>query len=205
MENGNCTLLLLLLLLIPLTVFNPHNIEYCDGVSGITDPVQVALVNIASYALNVNGDRFEIVILIPDMVGGLLARTDRTGSAYYHTDGSGNITALIDANQFVAARERGADDSHLATPGPRRLDEKERARDAAIGLAGRWHVARAREARRGGQILHAPLRLLEARDQLAGSLRIPHGRCADGSFCGVREASDHARRGLAVHAIEQRR
>ncbi len=36
-------------------------------------------------------------------IGGLLARTD-SGHAYYHADGSGNITALIDSGQAVVAR-----------------------------------------------------------------------------------------------------
>jgi YD repeat-containing protein len=37
-------------------------------------------------------------------IGGLLARTDTNGSTFYHADGSGNITALIDSNQNVVAR-----------------------------------------------------------------------------------------------------
>ena len=37
-------------------------------------------------------------------IGGLLARTDTNGSAYYHADGNGNITALIDGNQNMLAR-----------------------------------------------------------------------------------------------------
>jgi RHS repeat-associated protein len=37
-------------------------------------------------------------------IGGLLARTDASGSAFYHADGSGNITALIDAQNKIAAR-----------------------------------------------------------------------------------------------------
>jgi RHS repeat-associated protein len=37
-------------------------------------------------------------------LGGLLARTDSAGSAYYHADGNKNITALINANQYVVAR-----------------------------------------------------------------------------------------------------
>jgi RHS repeat-associated protein len=37
-------------------------------------------------------------------IGGLLARTDSNGPACYHSDGNGNITALIDADQYVAAR-----------------------------------------------------------------------------------------------------
>jgi RHS repeat-associated protein len=37
-------------------------------------------------------------------IGGLLARTDSNGPACYHSDGSGNITALIDADQYIAAR-----------------------------------------------------------------------------------------------------
>jgi RHS repeat-associated protein len=37
-------------------------------------------------------------------IGGLLARTDGTGSAFYHADGAGNITALLDYQQNVAAR-----------------------------------------------------------------------------------------------------
>jgi RHS repeat-associated protein len=38
-------------------------------------------------------------------IGGLLARTDNSASthAYYHADGNGNITCLIDTNQAVAA------------------------------------------------------------------------------------------------------
>jgi RHS repeat-associated protein len=37
-------------------------------------------------------------------IGGLLARTDFNGSADYHTDGNGNVTMLLDANQNVAAK-----------------------------------------------------------------------------------------------------
>jgi len=37
-------------------------------------------------------------------IGGLLARTDATGSTYYHADGDGNITALMDDNQYIVAR-----------------------------------------------------------------------------------------------------
>jgi RHS repeat-associated protein len=41
-------------------------------------------------------------------IGGLLARTDQNHQpsthAYYHTDGSGNVTALVDSAQQVAAR-----------------------------------------------------------------------------------------------------
>ena len=39
-------------------------------------------------------------------IGGLLARTDSNGSTFYHADGSGNITALIDAYQNIVARYR---------------------------------------------------------------------------------------------------
>jgi len=37
-------------------------------------------------------------------IGGLLARSDANGSAYYHADGGGNITALIDGNGNIQAR-----------------------------------------------------------------------------------------------------
>jgi RHS repeat-associated protein len=37
-------------------------------------------------------------------IGGLLARTDANGSAYYHADGAGNVTALMDAGQHILAR-----------------------------------------------------------------------------------------------------
>lgn len=37
-------------------------------------------------------------------IGGLLARTDSSGTAYYHSDGGGNITALINASQQIVAR-----------------------------------------------------------------------------------------------------
>jgi RHS repeat-associated protein len=37
-------------------------------------------------------------------IGGLLARTDTNGSTFYHSDGTGNITALMDGNQNIAAR-----------------------------------------------------------------------------------------------------
>jgi RHS repeat-associated protein len=37
-------------------------------------------------------------------IGGLLARTDAKGSAFYHADGNGNVTALMDASQFMVAR-----------------------------------------------------------------------------------------------------
>jgi RHS repeat-associated protein len=37
-------------------------------------------------------------------IGGLLARTDASGSAFYHVDGSGNVTGLIDSTGYIAAR-----------------------------------------------------------------------------------------------------
>ena len=37
-------------------------------------------------------------------IGGLLARTDSAGTAYYHCDGSGNVTMLIGAVQTPVAR-----------------------------------------------------------------------------------------------------
>jgi RHS repeat-associated protein len=37
-------------------------------------------------------------------IGGLLARTDTNGSVYYHGDGSGNITALIDTQENIVGR-----------------------------------------------------------------------------------------------------
>lgn len=37
-------------------------------------------------------------------IGGLLARTDANGSTYYHTDGAGNVTALMDGGQNIVAR-----------------------------------------------------------------------------------------------------
>jgi RHS repeat-associated protein len=37
-------------------------------------------------------------------IGGLLARTDLNGSTYYHADGAGNVTGLIDGQQNMAAR-----------------------------------------------------------------------------------------------------
>lgn len=37
-------------------------------------------------------------------VGGLLARTDASGTAFYHADGSGNITALMDAREQMVGR-----------------------------------------------------------------------------------------------------
>jgi RHS repeat-associated protein len=37
-------------------------------------------------------------------IGGLLARTDATGSTFFHNDGVGNVTALMDGNQTITAR-----------------------------------------------------------------------------------------------------
>jgi RHS repeat-associated protein len=37
-------------------------------------------------------------------IGGLLARTDSSGSTYYHADGAGNVTALMDGNENIVAR-----------------------------------------------------------------------------------------------------
>ena len=37
-------------------------------------------------------------------IGGLLARTDANGSTFYHADGAGNITALMDGNENIVAR-----------------------------------------------------------------------------------------------------
>ena len=37
-------------------------------------------------------------------IGGLLARTDANGSAFYHADGNGNITALVNGSGAVVAK-----------------------------------------------------------------------------------------------------
>src|SRR5438270_11917580 len=38
-------------------------------------------------------------------IGGLLARTDAAGaSGFYHADGAGNVTALVDGQENVSAR-----------------------------------------------------------------------------------------------------
>jgi RHS repeat-associated protein len=37
-------------------------------------------------------------------IGGLLARTDNKGSSYYHTDGNGNVSMLVDSSGNVLAR-----------------------------------------------------------------------------------------------------
>jgi RHS repeat-associated protein len=37
-------------------------------------------------------------------IGGMLARTDTDGSTFYHADGNGNITALMDTNENIVAR-----------------------------------------------------------------------------------------------------
>jgi RHS repeat-associated protein len=37
-------------------------------------------------------------------IGGLLARTDAASTNFYHADGSGNITALVDGSQTIVAR-----------------------------------------------------------------------------------------------------
>lgn len=37
-------------------------------------------------------------------IGGLLARTDANGSTFYHNDGAGNITALMDGQEDIVAR-----------------------------------------------------------------------------------------------------
>lgn len=37
-------------------------------------------------------------------IGGLLARTDVNGSTYYHSDGEGNVTALMDMQENISAR-----------------------------------------------------------------------------------------------------
>jgi RHS repeat-associated protein len=37
-------------------------------------------------------------------IGGLLARTDANGSTFYHSDGAGNITALMDGQEDIVAR-----------------------------------------------------------------------------------------------------
>jgi RHS repeat-associated protein len=37
-------------------------------------------------------------------IGGLLARTDAAGSAFYHTDGNGNVTMMVYSNGTVAAK-----------------------------------------------------------------------------------------------------
>jgi len=36
-------------------------------------------------------------------IAGLLARTDTDGSTFYHTDGNGNVTYLVDGSQALAA------------------------------------------------------------------------------------------------------
>jgi len=37
-------------------------------------------------------------------IGGLLARTDTSGTDYYHADGSGNVTVLMNASQHIVGR-----------------------------------------------------------------------------------------------------
>jgi hypothetical protein len=37
-------------------------------------------------------------------IGGLLARTDANGSTFYHGDGAGNVTGLMDGNQYMVGR-----------------------------------------------------------------------------------------------------
>lgn len=37
-------------------------------------------------------------------IGGVLARTDANGSTFYHADGEGNVTALIDGQEDIVAR-----------------------------------------------------------------------------------------------------
>jgi hypothetical protein len=37
-------------------------------------------------------------------IGGLLARTDTSGTDYYHADGSGNVTALMNTSQHIVGR-----------------------------------------------------------------------------------------------------
>ena len=37
-------------------------------------------------------------------IGGLLSRTDTSGTDYYHADGSGNVTALMNASQHIVGR-----------------------------------------------------------------------------------------------------
>ena len=37
-------------------------------------------------------------------IGGLLARTDGNGSTFYHADGAGNVTGLMDGNQYMVGR-----------------------------------------------------------------------------------------------------
>ncbi len=37
-------------------------------------------------------------------IGGLLARTDANGTTYYHSDGAGNVTAMMDSQQNIVAR-----------------------------------------------------------------------------------------------------
>lgn len=37
-------------------------------------------------------------------IGGLLARTDGNGSTFYHADGAGDVTALMDGNENIVAR-----------------------------------------------------------------------------------------------------
>ena len=37
-------------------------------------------------------------------IGGLLARTDGSGSSYYHTDGNGNVTMLVNGSGAMAAK-----------------------------------------------------------------------------------------------------
>jgi hypothetical protein len=37
-------------------------------------------------------------------IGGLLARTDANDSTFYHSDGAGNVTALMDGQEDIVAR-----------------------------------------------------------------------------------------------------
>jgi YD repeat-containing protein len=49
--------------------------------------------------IDLNGDLWDA-----GGIGGLLARTDANGSTFYHSDGSGNVTALMDGNEDIVAR-----------------------------------------------------------------------------------------------------
>jgi RHS repeat-associated protein len=52
-----------------------------------------------THGLDFSGDMWDA-----GGIGGLLARTDANGSTYYHSDGLGNVTALMDSQQNIVGR-----------------------------------------------------------------------------------------------------
>jgi len=66
----------------------------------------LALANVPRHTTNTYTRGLDLSLSLGGAggIGGLLARTDTNGSTFYHADGNGNITGMMDGNQNMVAR-----------------------------------------------------------------------------------------------------